>query len=104
MSQDKLDDLRNILLGDEIKRFDTKFMEFGDKLSRLSDAANKDEVVKMDEKVAKLQRDVKAGFDKIIDTINAQFKRMEGDIAKNGRDIEVVRKKFGAFKELFSDK
>jgi predicted nucleic acid-binding Zn-ribbon protein len=99
---DKIEDLKNIILGDEIKRFDTKFMEFGDKLSKLSEKANSPQMAIMEEKVARLQRDVKSGFDKIIDTINAQFKRLETSIAKNTKDIEAVRKKFGAFKELFS--
>jgi Skp family chaperone for outer membrane proteins len=115
MAQDKLEELKNILLGDELRRFDTKFMEFGDKLQRLSENAGSGEVEKVkqtldeqlaqvEEKIGKMQKDVKAGFDKIIDTINVQFKKMDGEIQKNARDMESMRKKFDGFKQLFSDK
>jgi len=115
MAQDKLEELKSILLGDDLRRFDTKFMEFGDKLQRLSDHAGSGEVDKvkqymeeqigqLEEKVGKMQKDVKAGFDKIIDTINVQFKKMDADIQKNARDVEAVRKKFDGFKQLFADK
>jgi peptidoglycan hydrolase CwlO-like protein len=115
MAQDKLEELKNILLGEELRRFDTKFMEFGDKLQHLSDHAGSGEVDKvrqymeeqigqLEEKVGRMQKDVKAGFDKIVDTINGQFKKMDGDIQKNAREVENVRKKFDGFKQLFADK
>jgi hypothetical protein len=116
MSADKkFEDLKNLLVGEELRRFDTKFMEFGDKLKEMASTAGADDVQKvreeldgkvaqMDEKINRLQRDVKAGFDKIIDTINAQFKRIDGSLDKNAKDVEAVRKKFDGFKQLFADK
>ncbi len=113
MAQDKLEELKSILLGDELKRFDTKFMEFGDKLHKLSEigadpAKIKEEIEprmsSMEEKLSKLQSDVKLGFEKIIDTINVQFKKMDGEIAEQKREVETMKKKFDAFKQLFADK
>ncbi|OGS33548.1 MAG: hypothetical protein A2293_09040 [Elusimicrobia bacterium RIFOXYB2_FULL_49_7] len=116
MSADKkLEEIRTLLIGDELRRMDTKFMEFGDKLKQLNTAPAGDDIQKLreesdikiaslEDKVGKLQRDVKAGFDKIIDTINAQFKRIDASLDKNSKDVENVRKKFDGFKQLFSDK
>ena len=116
MSGDKrFDELKNLLVGDEIRRMDTKFMEFGDKLKEVASSSNNEDVSKvreeaeskiaqMDDKVNRLQRDVKAGFDKIIDTINAQFKRIDGALDTNAKAVEAVRKKFDGFKQLFADK
>jgi len=113
MAQDKLEELKSILLGDELKRFDTKFMEFGDKLQKLSESGTDPEKVKqevdarissVEEKLSKLQGDVKLGFEKIIDTINTQFKKMDGDIAEQKKEVETMKKRFDALKQLFADK
>jgi peptidoglycan hydrolase CwlO-like protein len=114
---DKLDELKNILLGDELRRFDTRFMEFGDKLRQLSETAGSgneetekirqytdEQVSRLEEKLTRLQKDVKTGFEKIIDTVNAQFKKIESDIEKNRGEVETVRRKFDGFKQLFADK
>jgi archaellum component FlaC len=111
MAQDKLEELKSILLGDELKRFDTKFMEFGDKLQKLSEGGNDPEKVKqelesritsIEDKLGKLQGDVKMGFEKIIDTINSQFKKMDGDISEQKKEVEAMKKKFDAFKQLLA--
>ncbi|MFH0919056.1 MAG: hypothetical protein V1913_01725 [Fibrobacterota bacterium] len=113
---DKLDELKNLLIGDELRRFDTRFLEFGDKLRQLSESAgSSDEVNKirqytdeqvnrLEEKISRLQKDVKTGFEKIIDTVNAQFKGMQADLDRSKVEIETMRKKFDGFKQLFVDK
>jgi len=128
MAQDKLDELKNILLGDELRRFDTKFMEFGDKLKNLSDvskATDLDSIKKScDEQIAaleeKMNEKLKLVAQKTIEKVNtviaesldakvkelvgSQVNRLEGEIAKFEKEVETMRKKFDAFKQLFSER
>lgn len=115
MAQDKLDELKSILIGDELRRFDTKFMEFGDKLQRIAQHAEgggadkarqytDEQTARLEERMSDMQTKMKEGFGKIIDTINTQFKKIEGDIARNEKEVESMRKKFEAFKQLFADR
>lgn len=117
MSQEKFEELKGLILGEELRRFDTKFMEFGDKLRHLSEQKGagagdidkvklymEEQIGHMEEKLNKMQRDVKAGFEKIIETVNAQFQRLNADLQKNASDVESIRNKFSGFQKLFSDK
>lgn len=113
MAQDKLEELKNILLGDELKRFDTKFMEFGDKLHKLTENGSAPTALKQDletkistieEKLSKLQGDVKLGFEKIIDRINSQFVKIEAEVAEQKKEVESIKGKFDGLKHLFTDK
>ncbi|OGJ90004.1 MAG: hypothetical protein A2268_12545 [Candidatus Raymondbacteria bacterium RifOxyA12_full_50_37] len=113
---DKLEELKNILVGDELRKFDTKFMEFGDQLKKMSESSNSSqvaeklntikaesdgEIAKVNDKIVKMQKNIEAGFSKIVDTLNGQFKKLEEDLAKNKQDLQAIRDKFDGFKKLF---
>jgi len=109
---DKLDELKNLLLGDELRRFDTRFLEFGDKLRELSESAGSSEEVqkmrqytdeqvnRLEDKLTRLQKDIKTGFEKIVENFGSQFSNLKSDIEKNRSEIESMRKKFDIFKQL----
>jgi peptidoglycan hydrolase CwlO-like protein len=113
---DKMDELKNLLIGEELRRFDTRFLEFGDKLRELSESTGASEEAqkmrqytdeqanRLEDKITRLQKDIKTGFEKIIETVNSQFKSMQAENEKNKSEIEAMRKKFDGFKQLFVDK
>lgn len=110
---DKLDELKNILLGDELRRFDTRFLEFGDKLRELSEVSGAseevqkvkqytdDQVNRLEDKLTRLQKDVKTGFEKIVETLGGQLSGLKSDVEKSKTEIEAMRKKFDVLKQLF---